>query len=370
MQIQVKGRRLALSRERMKEKFQRDSGHVVRYASSVAFLAIGLTVTKTALAQAFWDEQNGDYNGGPGCATAIAVGANNWPVVLGCGLGTSTIFYAHGESCSGLLCTPTWNRMEGLTTAAHVAVNLNGNIFATDTSGALWFANGSAAGDGGFTGGFTKISTTYFGGTACIQSLAAPFGQSDPPSVTFVNPIAQTGTLSTFWGVGCGGSPNESLWTLPLDAVFGLGKPIIDGSSEWQQVGAAEGNAAAQVALFTDVNENAINQNPWVVANGNVYFYNGQYYQQEPNAPAGVTYVTDHYIVAGGNVYYWNGSAGGGGTTTWTEVIGPTPNAPINQIAWAQAVPGTQSGTVGPSQLWAIDTSGNIYFQMFASTPR
>jgi hypothetical protein len=75
-----------------------------------------------------------------------------------------------------------------------------------------------------------------------------------------------------------------------------------------------------------------------------------------------VKYLTDHYLLAtDGNVYRWDGNAFGSGATTWSFVAGPTPGAPIKQIAWSQALPNTAKGTIGPSRLWAIDTNGVIY---------
>lgn len=368
--IQIKRQQTLLhdetSRATKKKRFAQRFAREVLFCSLVAPATI-LGEARSAWAQAIWVEQNGDYNGGPGCATAITVSANNLPVVLGCGLGTNTVFYQRGyASCpNGQFCNlvPLWNRLGGLTTVSHIVNDLNGDIWATDTSGNLVFAVGT--GEGGYSGAFTELATTYYGGTACITSLAAPVAQTTPEVVPPETSGASSLLFGTFWGVGCGGDPNATLWMLPIDLLMPYA--YYYGSTEWQQVGAAEYNAAYEIALFTDLNGTTITQSPWVVANGNVYFYNGQYFQQQVGAPADVTYVTDHYIVAGGNVYWWNGTANGGGTTTWTEVIGPTPNAPIRQIAWSQAVPGTSVGTVGPSQLWAIDTEGNIYYQTYAS---
>ena len=311
------------------------------------------------------------WNGVPGCASQIAVSANNFPVMIACGGGI--VFYEspNVQQCttSGGLktCVPQWTATN-TTTAAYIADNIDGNFWMTDTAGAQWVAGDTGTGNGGFTGNWGEVSTSLNDVPACMTSIAVAHSENDPLSVVFMNPPSN-GVIPRLWGVECHGSPYGTgygaLWSLPI----GLYDQEIVASRTWQQQGAAQGNEATQITLFTDEDNTSITQNPWVVGNGFIFYFDGQSYQLQNAAPADVTYATDHYIVAGGSVYYWNGTADGGGTATWTYVIGPTPNFPIKQIAWSPAVPNTPNGTIGPSALWANDEYGNIYYMYDAPPP-
>jgi hypothetical protein len=47
-----------------------------------------------------WQQDNGDFYGSPGCASAIAVGPNNIPWIIGCGANPH-VFYLSGNCAPG-----------------------------------------------------------------------------------------------------------------------------------------------------------------------------------------------------------------------------------------------------------------------------
>ena len=246
-------------------------------ASAVPFFSM-LFESREARAQTMRWESAPIYSGGIlGCASAIAVGANNDPVIIGCD--GRTAFYTNpdvrycptgGNSCKGgpgVLGAPTYPTWTALTShaAKYIALNLAGNLFIADPSGVLGYADGTGTGNGGFSGSFTMIAT---GG--CITSIVAATTTSSPNRVVFETPTGQ-GITPNVWGVGCGGNPNSTLWQLAIDLTSNSPAQIL-GSTEWQQLGASVGNAASQIALFSDLNGDVVTQNPWVVADGGVYF--------------------------------------------------------------------------------------------------
>lgn len=290
-----------------------------------------------------------------GCATQLAVSGNDVPWVLDCDAVGSVYFRGSKSApCSGgglCLSTPAWIYAGG--SGSFIAVGVDSGPAVVDKKGALWIALWSSN-----TGAlrkpdkWVKPPTLMPGGqSACIQSLA------------------QGTVLSSLWAIGCGGNPDAPIWQLA--PVWSSSVPIsqlfVKGTNVWHQLGAQYANAGTQVAVFNAIGDRVVNQNPWVVAGGSVWAYNGSYFDWVPAPFDGqVTAVTDHHIVSAGSVYRWNGNiyGGGGGSTPWTLEIGATPGAPIKQIAW------TMNRAGGSSNLWAIDTAGGIYYEWTTSEPR
>jgi hypothetical protein len=80
-----------------------------------------------------------------------------------------------------------------------------------------------------------------------------------------------------------------------------------------------------------------------------------------PSPPSTAIGLTDHYALTGNGVYEWSDDNG-----SWSRAIdNVTPTGSLTQIAAAGAESRTPAGgqlsTMGPSHLWGIDTSGNIY---------
>jgi len=290
-----------------------------------------------------------------GCAKQIAVSGNDLPWVLGCDA-VGSIYYRGSVSapCSGgglCLTTPAWIYAGG--SANFISVGVDSGPAVVDRQGALWVAVWSSAGAAGQRKPDKWVNPPTLmpdGKPACIQSFA------------------QGQIFSKYWAIGCGGNPNAPIWW--LDPVWSGNVPLsqlfVKGTNVWHQLGAQYANAGTQVALFNAFSNSVVTQNPWIVAGGSVWAYNGSYFDWVPAPFDGqVTAVTDHYIVSAGSVYRWNGNiyGGGGGATPWTLEIGATP-APIKQIAW------TMNRQGGSSNLWAIDTAGGIYYERTVSVPR
>jgi hypothetical protein len=134
----------------------------------------------------------------------------------------------------------------------------------------------------------------------------------------------------------------------------------------WQQIGAAQGNVATEVANFTVTGTQ--NQNPWIVANGKAYAYNGSYFVQVPNPTyLGLSYqvahITDRYILDQyGNAWRWTGDAyGNPGSPAWKPYLTRPANVSLVKIAAAEQVLGSAQGNIGPSGIYALDSNNNIY---------
>jgi hypothetical protein len=342
-------------------------------ASVIAFVAISMQ-SKSAFAQNVWVQDNGG-----GCATSITVSANNLPVVIGCdtpvGYPGPIVYYSNqvlDRITQNLTWYPAINPINGINPPApepkYIYANMNGETFVTDVNGAIWWADGPGTGNGGFTGQWNEVPS---GG--CVGSFVASYAQpleGAPATVAFDTPV-EFQEVANVWGVGCdpNSTNNSNLYMLSMDWVATPGFDGYLGSLQWTRMGGS-GARASLIAFFTDL-ESGVTQNPWVVnTEGYLYFFNGSGFSSAPNAPANITYATDHYILTGSSstpseqaVYYWNGTNVGGGNTSWTNVIGGLPGPyGITQIAWSQAVTGTPNGTIGPSDLWAIDSAGNIYY--------
>src|SRR5580700_9129982 len=85
------------------------------------------------------------YQVSPGCASAIAVGPNNIPWILGCGNPSEVrpVYYL-SQSCTGsFFCPVTW-QYAGMN-AMTLTVNLNGVPFVTDANGTVWSVAESTA---------------------------------------------------------------------------------------------------------------------------------------------------------------------------------------------------------------------------------
>jgi len=298
----------------------------------------------------------------PGYATAISVGPRNIPWVIG--RGGHINYGIEGTACGAGICVPSgqevWHDAVG-GIAVRVAVNLQDEVAVSNSAGTLYLAGvvDSATDPHRWPGSLTKwlsYSTTFgAGGSHCV-------GQ-------FVMSVAQTGTAGPdyLYGQPCTGG---SAWQLapgffwyPYLANF----PLMSNGT-WVQVDTND----SQVALFSTSAFGRATQNPWTLYNGHAYAFNGASFVRVINPKVftdlKLQYLSDTFAVAAGIVYQWTGDVFGRGTGNpyqdWKFVIGATPNAPIAQIAYAPALTGPNyfgANTIGPSELWATDTAGNIY---------
>ncbi len=317
-----------------------------------------------------------------GCASAIAVGPNNIPWILGCGDPSKPreVYYLTYTG-SGLVHTPMWQSagLSGLT----IAVDLNGFPYVTDTNGQLWSITDHST----LPGSFQWLQFT----PGCVRSFAIS-ATSTSPETELLNPglfpiPGQSGHYlqPSVWGIGC----NAPLAFPPADGWMYIDKfdwntNWLNGVPEtalpdvWARVGAWAGNQASQLAMFTNVygpGPEDFTQNPWAIdASGYTYYLNSAYNQGPAFADSGgephflpgrlpATSITDHFIQADRLfTFYWTGSIDGGGGT-WEQLqIADDPG--LTQIAFSSAIPGTgpnSNVTVGPSRLWGITSTGAVY---------
>jgi hypothetical protein len=346
---------------------------------------------------------------GVGCASAIAVGANNVPWILGCNGGnpnakgpsgvyyleycnlpvSTFLTYCSATGSTGVVVPyPQWTYagFDGVT----LAVNLNGIPWATDASGVPHEDTWSyCAGTGlacpwlGTTpGGWSAVGVGGKGQLAAgvsvsIASPAEPSGMMfypapDVPVTGLLAPLDR----SKLWGVSSGGG--EAYW----EEVFHYVDEAPQAPAGW-----TPGDAlVTALAIFTDPPTSATHadgsdttQVAWAInSSGNVFCNDGGgsggwTYRPTPEA---ATWITDHYIVgSSGEVYAWNGTSNGGGNATWSKVIGPLPGGSngiaMHRIAASQAASGAfagQGAPIGPSELWGVDAAGNVYWAAWTAS--
>ena len=322
----------------------------LKVLASIAVAGLALSYAGVARAENYWSDM-------PGCAKQITVGSDDRPWVVGCDA-MGTIFYLGKKTeCFNGLCLsfPDWKRPPGNGLADFIAVNMSGHPMVSDRSGELWVGIWQNTGGKSpweldpatkFWGWKHERTVTNAGATACFRSFSVAV-----PS-------------NSLWAIGCGGNPEATIWRMkPSWQNSSLtGTMIVPGTGKWFQVGAEQGDAAHKITQFSTVSADSVTQNPWAVAVGLLFVYNGSSFDYVPTpADGSVTYATDGYVVAGGSVYKWNGNIyGRPAATPWTKIIGPTPLAPIYHIALSGKLVGGNV-RLGPSRLWATDTSGRIY---------
>ena len=312
----------------------------------------------------------------PGLAQQIAVGASDLPYVLD--INNFVQYLAPAQR----VCDP--NGLCVLDQRQWVFTNTHATRVSADHYGYLWMidaAGGVSAGINAITGGIVLVPLDL---GLCASSIAPgsphlqPFPGWNYPFGTpaGAQPISSGQTLTVNYDrsffTGCG-SPSLSGFDTSSFVTSNGGSQPSKGFTTNAPI--SLDNTETQVAMFTVDGTSA--QVPWVIAplssgTKTVWaFENGNFVPAPPISVLGlqfdITYVTDHYVVAGDLVWHWNGDAHGNrGNPVWSLVAGSgTPLASsgvkIAQIAYSAALPGTSIGTVGPSNLWMVDTATNIY---------
>ena len=319
----------------------------------------------------------------PGNATQISVGASDYPFILDTNGYIQYLGRAQTDpNCHTSICPESdrqwvlantqsmdwWHRSAPPLKMNMIATDLYGQVWSIDQGGGLWVGHTDMDG---------VALQLWSGVSTCATSLAPGFMQY-PTQWNHAFGVGTLGTVNVydpqqrnynpFYMTGC---DEPSLFSRN----FVWHGYTLDGhpsdyitSDGWQALDTGE----TQVALFTV--DGSADQVPWIVApmsngrptvwawnDGNVQWvppplYNGQ--------PVAVVYATDHYVVAHNHVYRWNGDAyGNQGWPVWIELTNSFPDdGTIVQIAYASALPGTADGTVGPSELWMVDSNTNIWY--------
>lgn len=387
----------------------RHRSNVPATALALAVLAVGFTANREASAVTRppileWEPL------GTGAASAIAVGANDIPWILGCGGGNcndtgyeQAVYYLRWSTSNcpdPQFCIPSPEWIYDNFNAMTLAVDVNGVPFATDTTGTIskeyevvsspppvTLPNGQwqTVGRGAVSAFAAGVFVDYYGGS----------GEYFYPAPTGNAPSGALYEQTQFWGTGCGSACGQG----PFDVNAGIYHMTAYQSegnanntwSGWSQLP----GGATRLALFTDPpiastagNGSDTNQTLWVLNSaGQVFYWTGYSWNQQPG-PYGLSIVslTDHYVLASnGETFSWTGASDGASPSTasgtsngWYPVLGAmtTTNtlANLKQIAASQGVAGAfvgQSAEIGPSEIWAIDYSGTIYRAVWVnqSTP-
>jgi hypothetical protein len=313
-----------------------------------------------------------------GCANFIAVDPNDIPWIIACGDYQKDNVYYLGVSlnCGGGLGCNRWLPNRGFA-ATNLAVNLNGEVFASSYTGATavnqW--GNDSRGIGVPMGDWYAMTPYRYGPGSCISAVAVTKERYD--DISFLDPQIELAdrsllgdTVEAFWGLGCGAGDN-SVYVMnpPRDVITG---------QPWIQVDAGNGAAGVAIALFTSQIDGELHQTPWLMTgDGRLLSYDGNRFVSQPTPGSvpgeisiGAFSVTDHFaaihggtfgkfLVTGG-VYRWDDAK-----LTWEYFItdiAPSGNR-IAQIAHSEAFySSTFARQIGPSRLWAIDTAGNIYY--------
>src|SRR6185437_7687600 len=188
---------------------------------------------------------------------------NNIPVITGCEPGADhNVYFLSTPPCTPVghcFSGQAWVKIAGLK-GVQAAVDLNGQVYVLDSTGAVSIATCAPADDtDSCISGGAKLTPAL--SPQCIGWLAPTM--FDAVTEVGVTPTTtETDTEDFLWGVGCtkdsNGNSNILSWNLNLtDDQFG----IHWDQSPWVQ----RGNGAVQIAMFTyPHNGNA--QVPWVIS--------------------------------------------------------------------------------------------------------
>jgi hypothetical protein len=337
-------------------------------------------------------------------ASAIAVGPNDIPWILGCGGGfcndtgyEQAVFFLRWLPCSYQPClvgpSPQWVYAQGggmtlavdLNGLPHVA-GTNGVIYGMgtqiDSNGTVVPAIGNWFAQEGAVSAFAAGVMQHYYGNAGEMFYPRQYGNAPEDAVY---------EQQYLWGFGCGSACAQGPFSTDAGIYFGSWSETVqdsDGDSDpavWSGWTHLSGGAM-RIALFSEppsgstlANGSNTHQSPWVLnAEGQIYAMgtDGGWHQINRPFNLPVQSITDHYVLTNsGGVWVWTGDSFGDNpnptamTNGWNLVISgsnTTTASPLvlKQIAWSQAVSGGfvgQSAQIGPSELWAIDWSGAVY---------
>ncbi|HEY3667002.1 MAG TPA: hypothetical protein VGL19_13405, partial [Polyangiaceae bacterium] len=280
---------------------------------------------------------------------SIAVGANNYPWLIRPDM--EVVYGVPTFNCGSGICVPTMQWVDTRHTGLKIFVDLTGAAYIAD-------------GLGGIAGWSWPYSTwlhfsPMFAGPgipACTRGFVATYAVESPQTIS---PAANFSPefVSTFWHLDC--STSQRLWewdaNMSNDPVHGISFE----NALWSQIDNGDGTT---LALFSSASPiGTISQTPWIVVRGHAWAWNGSSMTATPY-PANkyeVKYVTDGYaLTTDSSVWRWNGSIyGSSAGTPWSLVAQAPANVTFSKVAASFGVPGLAS----PSQIWALDTNGNLY---------
>ena len=366
---------------------------------------------------------------GAGQARSISVGPNGVPWITGAPGGNSDaagpawVYYLTWEQGSSLIPTPKW--VYDNFSAINIYVNLNGMVFASDSTGAIYMDVGILAypeaieADELPSGNWWKVANAdparanTFAVTVCGNSAIVNAGEMFYPwQYLPTEPNVPDGTINgevSIWCTGCDGRDpstgpftfwtdrDASLWVMQMSRILPSAQTELH-ITPWAPVaGVAEHISMVTTSGGTTGNASDVQQTPWVVnAEQEVWYYsavhgnNADYPPTDGNwvkincwAPA--LYVTDGFILTTEGVWFTGGHTD---PSQWNPYIGFPSDDNGNPVALKQIAAGGWISTAvigGPPRglivdgdalgappqeqlpgpetaLWGLDYEGNVYY--------
>jgi hypothetical protein len=292
------------------------------------------------------------YPGLPyGCAVQIAVSGTNVPWVLGCtgpDSGEEWVYVLNFTPCGSNCFGGTYSWVNTGIAGVSLSVDEYDLPWVLTKEGHIWsLLPSSSANAYGWTDFTTENESSAFRGGR-LSGLAA----MDTPDGFILFGLAYPNS----------GGDNTVYYAI----MAGTAEPSFTGL--WDGSGWGAYNVAGtKIVMFTGPSY----QTPFVLkANGTLLSYVASTNSFTTASGGSITDLTDHYCIAnnGGNIglFAWGDAEQG-----WYNLGAPeTPNGTfIYRVAYA-AVGLAENGTVaGPSQLWGIDTSGDVFSNSLETLP-
>jgi hypothetical protein len=297
---------------------------------------------------------------GTGCADTIGVAPNDVLWVTGCdGRPDNSVWYMRYEvECYEGICAdvPVW--YEGKGSGKRITVFKDGNVFVVTSGGAVHGAtwqnkNGVAVPTGRWRQPIVAPD--------CVNQLAGYV--ADPGGLTFETPTRSSPDdgVWRYFSTACNADLNGNSRIRYLRG-YHTQTPWLPANGSGQLLATFFGpvGSSPEVTLLTSG------------ADGSLWSYDESGVQFSIMAsPPGLTYsLTDHFAATDQGVFRYDDATGG-----WNYYIdGVTPTGRIKQIARAGAVRAVRADgselTIGPSSLWGVDDSGQIYYAVSFRQPR
>jgi hypothetical protein len=301
------------------------------------------------------------YPLGSGCADTIAVASNDVLWVTGCdGRPDNSVWYMRYElSCVDGICAelPAWhdNRFAG----ARITVDNHGNATVVTSGGfpasAIWATNQSTGTDAP-TGRWTNTFTT----PDCVNQLTG-YVIADDGVLGFESPQRTvTDDAFHYFSTICNADLNGNSPIRHMEDYRGNRWLPANGSGQLLATFFRPVGSSPQVTLVTSAADGSM----WAYDEGREQF-------SGIGSPPALTYsLTDHFAATDDGVYQYDDATGG-----WTHYIeNTTQTGRIVQIAHAGVTRVVRAdGTavnIGPSSLWGVDDSGQIYSAVTIVQPR
>jgi hypothetical protein len=296
---------------------------------------------------------------GSGCADTIGVAPDDVLWVTGCdGRLDNSVWYMRYEvSCFDGICGdfPVWHDARGA--GARIAVYNNGNVFVVTSNGVVYGATWTNQSGVALPTGRWR---NPIAAPDCVNQFTGYV--ADAEGLTFETPtrtIPDDGVWRYFSTV-CNADLNGNSAIRRLQGYF-FQTPWLSANGAGQLLATfyRPVGSSPQVTLVTSATD------------GTMWTYNESRQEFSEMTAPGPTYsLTDHFAATDDGVYRYDDATGG-----WSWYIeNTTPTGRIKQIAHAGVkhvvLANGTAMNIGPSSLWGVDDSGQIYTALTIAQPR